>query len=92
MDLFVVTGSLVCARVAFGLVSVGNAFGDWMLVVRWRGMHADQVGAFWGDYLKAVRVGFRGGFPRLVTFHALFSGVVYFGCLAVCIAASLSQR
>jgi hypothetical protein len=42
------------------------------------------------NYPVAIAAIFRGEMPPRVTFHALFSGVVSFGCLGVCIAATVS--
>lgn len=75
---------------SFALMTIGNGFGDWMLVQRWRALSASR-GGFWADYGKTVRAAMRGEFPKIVVFHALFSGVVYFTCLAACILASLSR-
>jgi uncharacterized protein YjeT (DUF2065 family) len=86
---FLSQGSLLAAWLAFALITVGNGIGDVMLVRRWRRMTGSAAG-FWTDYGRTIGAVFRGGMPRPVTFHALFAGVVYFLCLAVCIGASVS--
>lgn len=85
---FVVTGSLVAAWAAFVVLTVGNGYGDEMLLGRVR----SQTGSTSKrrNYRAAVAALFRGQLPPRVAFHALFSGVVYFGCLGVCIAATAS--
>lgn len=73
---------------AFVLITVGNTFGDELLRGRWRRLSGVRM-SFGKDYAGAVRATLTGKLPGRVTFHALFAGVVYFGTLAVCIAASL---
>lgn len=83
---FAVAGQEALGWSAFGLLTVGNVLGDTMLVQRSR--RALGTGASGrADYLAAIRSVFAGLFPRPVTFHALFAGVVYFGSLAACLVA-----
>lgn len=82
------SGSAVPAWIALVLITIGNAFGDNVLVARWRrGERSPLRGlAAYGATLRAV---FRGRLPRPVLFHAVFAGVVYFSALAACIVASV---
>ncbi|RYB96558.1 hypothetical protein EUA06_03035 [Nocardioides glacieisoli] len=85
---FVVTGNLVPAWSAFAAITVGNTYGDKMLLAR---VHR-QTGSTSKrrNYPVAVAAIFRGRMPRRVAFHALFAGVVYFSCLGVCIASTVA--
>ncbi len=85
---FVLTGTLWVAWTAFVLLTVGNGFGDAMLLSRARRLHGASD-RFWKGYGDAVAAVFRGRMPPHVAFHALFSGVVYFGMLIACILASV---
>ncbi|HET7734877.1 MAG TPA: hypothetical protein VFK52_02795 [Nocardioidaceae bacterium] len=85
---FVATGSLLAAWSAFVAVTVGNTYGDEMLLGRVRGQTGTKSKR--RNYPVAISAIFRGRMPRRVAFHALFAGVVYFGCLGVCIAATVS--
>lgn len=87
---FVVTGNLVAAWLAFVVITVANTFGDRMLIARARRMHTDADTPFWPMYGRAIADVVRGRTPRRVTFHALFAGVVYFSCLGVCIGATIA--
>jgi hypothetical protein len=85
---FVATDRVGWGWAAFGTLTVGNGVGDALLVRRSR--RALGPGASGrADYGAAIRGVFAGRFPRLVTFHALFAGIVYFGSLAACVAATL---
>lgn len=85
---FVVTGNLVPAWSAFAAITVGNTYGDKMLLAR---VHR-QTGTTSKrrNYPVAVAAIFRGRMPWRVAFHALFAGVVYFSCLGVCIASTVA--
>lgn len=85
---FVVTGSLVAAWSAFVAITVGNTYGDEMLLGRVRGRTGTTSKR--RNYPVAVSAIFRGQMPPRVAFHALFAGAVYFSCLGVCIAATVS--
>lgn len=85
---FVATGSVVAAWAAFAAITVGNTYGDKMLLGRVEGRTGTDSKR--RNYPVAVGAIFRGQMPRRVAFHALFAGVVYFGCLGVCIAATAS--
>lgn len=84
-----VTGVLVWAWAAFALLTVGNGVGDSLLIARSRRTRRRSEG-FFPDYGAAIAGVFRGEMPWTVVFHALFSGVVYFTCLGVCIGATMS--
>ena len=85
---FLLTGNVLLAWLAFVVITVGNGFGDAMLLGRSRGLHGATT--FWKGYVGAVGDTFRGRMPPRVTFHALFSGLVYFTCLGVCIGATVA--
>lgn len=85
---FTVTANLVAAWSAFVAITIGNTYGDKMLLGR---VHS-QTGTTskHRNYPVAIAAIFRGKMPPRVAFHAVFAGVVYFGCLGVCIAATAS--
>lgn len=85
---FVVTDNLVAAWASFAAITVGNTFGDEMLLARVRGKTGTASKR--RNYPVAISAIFRGLMPWRVAFHALFAGVVYFGCLGVCIASTAS--
>jgi hypothetical protein len=85
---FLVSGNLVAAWMAFVAMTVGNGYGDAMLLGRFRARTGTT--SIRRNYRAALAALFRGQLPWRVAFHALFSGVVYFGCLGVCIAATVS--
>lgn len=85
---FIVTESPVAAWAAFVVMTVGNGYGDEMLLRR---VHSRTgTTSKRRNYPVAIAAIFRGKMPPRVTFHALFAGVVYFSCLGVCIAATVS--
>lgn len=86
--IFLVSDASEFAWSAFAVMNVGNAIGDSMLISRWRRMHGTS--GFVADYGGAIGAVFRGQMPPAVAFHALFSGIVYFSCLGVCIGATVS--
>jgi hypothetical protein len=86
---FVATGRVAWGWIAFVLITIGNSFGDYVLVGRSRRL-AGTRSSFFGDYRAAIGATLKGRLPKPVTFHALFAGVVYFGTLAVCIAETVS--
>lgn len=85
---FVVTASAAAAWAAFVVMTVGNGYGDEMLLGRVRSRTGTTSKR--RNYPAAIAATFRGEMPPRVVFHALFSGVVYFSCLGVCIAATVS--
>lgn len=86
---FVVTGSIVPAWFAFAIITAGNTFGDMMLLGRARRLEPGAT-TLRQRYGVAISAAFRGKLPPRVAFHAVFSGVVYFGCLGVCIGATVA--
>jgi membrane protein DedA with SNARE-associated domain len=92
LALFVVfasTEQLLWVWLAFAVVTVANVFGDLLLVARGRRL-TGETGSFGSDYNAAIGAVFKGKFPIIVTFHALFSGVVFFATLALAVTRSLS--
>jgi hypothetical protein len=87
---FVTTHQVGWGWAAFGALTVGNGVGDALLVRRSR-RALGQGPSGRADYGAAIRGVFAGRFPRLVTFHALFAGIVYFGSLAACVVATLQR-
>ena len=85
---FVVTGALAPAWIAFAIITAGNTFGDIMLLGRARRIDPEAK-TIWQRYGVAITAMARGKLPPRVSFHALFSAVVYFGCLGVCIGATV---
>ena len=85
---FLTTASLAAAWSALVAITVGNTYGDRMLLGR---VHSRTgTTSMRRNYPVAVAAIFRGQMPPRVAFHAVFAGVVYFGCLGVCIAATVS--
>ena len=85
---YVLTDGVLWAWAAFVLITIGNTFGDMMLLRRARAMggsHLSTVGA----YKVALRSMFKGRLPLRVSFHAMFAGVVFFSTLAVCIVETV---
>ena len=83
----VATGDTVWGWLAFGILSVANGFGDALMVRRFvRTSHTSR--GMLRDYGGAIAAVVRGRLGRRVGFHAVFSGVVYFGSLGVCVALS----
>ncbi len=86
---FVATGALAPAWIAFVVITIGNGFGDVMLLQRARRLDPAATTTA-KAYRVAVSGAFRGALPPRVSFHAIFSGVVYFSCLGVCIGATIA--
>ncbi len=84
---FAVTGDVPWGWCALGLLTVGNGFGNSLLVGRSRRLTGERSTVS-ADYPAAIRAVLAGRMPRTVTFHAVFAGVVYFGALAACVVAS----
>lgn len=85
---YVVTDEVLWAWAAFVLITIGNTFGDMMLLQRARAMGGNHLSTV-GAYKLALRSMFKGRLPLRVSFHAIFAGVVYFSTLAVCIVATV---
>lgn len=86
---FIVTGAVPWAWVGFGILAAFIGFGDATMVRRARSMRGQANGGM-RDYGPALRVVLAGGLGRRVAFHALFSAVVFFGCLGVAIGATVA--
>jgi hypothetical protein len=88
--LFLIDSNIAAAWLAFLLITVGNGLGDGMLIRRWRRMSGSTSG-LWSAYREILRAAFHRKLPKRVVFHSLFSGVVYFSCLGVCIGATIAR-
>lgn len=86
--IFAVTANLVVAWSAFVAITVGNTYGDEMLLGRVRSRTGTTSKR--RNYPVAIAAIFRGQMPPRVAFHALFAGVVYFSCLGACVSATVS--
>lgn len=86
---FTLTAGVVWAWIAVGVLTFGIGFGDAMMVRRFRRLVGDTRPGL-RDYGAAIGAVFTGRLPARVTFHAAFSAVVYFGSIAVAIAATVS--
>lgn len=86
---FVTTGVLAVAWGAFVLITIGNVFGDAMLLGRARRIspEATSLGRRYGVAISAI---FRGDIPPRVGFHAFFAAAPWFMCLGVCIGATVA--
>ena len=84
---FIVTDAAVWAWTGFVILTLFIGFGDATMVRRAREV-AGTYRPGLGDYGPAIAVAFSGRLGRRTTFHMLFSAVVFFGCLAVCIIAT----
>lgn len=85
---FVLAGSLWAAWAAVAAITVGNTYGDEMLLARVRGRTGTTSKR--RNYPVAIAAIFRGQMPPRVALHAVFAGVVYFGSLGVSLAATVS--
>ncbi|MEU6137374.1 hypothetical protein [Nocardioides sp. NPDC047086] len=86
---YVLAGQILWAWAAFALITVGNGFGDNMLLWRTRRMGGSHLSTV-NTYKLALRSMFKGRLPFRVSFHAVFAGVVYFSTLALCIVETVS--
>jgi hypothetical protein len=86
---FIVTGAVGWAWAGFTILLVFIGFGDATMVRRARAVTGAPNSGL-RDYGPAIAVAVSGRLGRRVIFHALFSAVVFFGCLAVCIAATVA--
>jgi hypothetical protein len=86
---FTVTGALAAAWISFAIITAGNIFGDTMLLGRARRIAPDAT-TIRQRYAVAIVSIFRRALPRRVSFHAVFSAVVYFPCLGVCVGATVA--
>ena len=79
-------GTLVLTLAGFMLAI---PFGETMMVRRSRRLRG-ITSPSGGDYGRAIADVFRGRMPPKVAFHSLFSPVVFFSCLGVCIGATIA--
>ena len=86
---FLGTGSVVPAWLAWAVITIGNGFGEVMLLGRSRTKTGPR--SLRKDYAATIAAALRGELPPRVVFHALFSGVVYFTCLGVCVSATIAN-
>lgn len=81
---FVNDGQARWAWTAFVIMNVNNLLGDAILTGRVRTL-TGTVGAWWRDYVAAVRSLIRGQRPKPATLHALLAGAVYIVVLIACL-------
>ncbi|MEV7620050.1 hypothetical protein AB0N59_07900 [Microbacterium sp. NPDC089321] len=87
-SLFIASGSPFWAWAAVAVLFVGIPFGDAMMVGRSRSIRGETNPGL-RDYGSAVGTVFSGLMPPKVTFHALFSAVVFFGSVALAVVATI---
>lgn len=86
---FVLTGTPLWAWLAVGALAVGIPFGETLMVRRARRLRgATRPGL--RDYAASIGDVVSRRMPPAVSFHALFSAVVFFGSLGVAIGASVA--
>jgi hypothetical protein len=88
---FIVTGGVGWAWAGFGVLVVFIGFGDATMVRRARAVTGESNPGL-RDYGRAVGVALSGRLGGRTRFHALFSALVFFPCLAVCIIATIAAR
>ncbi|WP_146145348.1 hypothetical protein [Microbacterium timonense] len=86
---FIASGAILPAWLALIAITIGNTFGDIVLLGRVR-RFAPQARTLVQRYGAAIGGVFRGQLSPRVWFHALFAGVVYFTCLGVCIGETVA--
>lgn len=86
---FVRTGAVLWAWLAVVGLCIGIPFGETQMVARSRRTRGESPAGM-RDYVRAIGMVFTGRLPALVTFHALFSAVVFFGSLGVAIGATIA--
>lgn len=86
---FLLTENVAFAWATLAGFMIGIPFGETAMVRRSRRLRGiTEPGA--SDYGRAIVDVFRGRLPKPVAFHAIFSAVVFFPCLAVCIGATVA--
>ncbi|MFE6997520.1 hypothetical protein ACFVAE_16280 [Microbacterium sp. NPDC057659] len=88
---FIVTGGVGWAWAGLGVLAVFIGFGDATMVRRARAVRGETNPGL-RDYGPAIGVALSGSLGRRTRFHALFSALVFFPCLAVCIIATIAAR
>ncbi len=86
---FTLTGAIWLAWAAVTVLIVGIPFGDSLMVRRTRRIRGETSFGL-RDYGLAVQVLLATRLPPKVTFHAMFSAVVFFGSVGVAIAATVA--
>ncbi|MFE6736892.1 hypothetical protein [Microbacterium sp. NPDC057650] len=84
---FIVTGAPVWAWVGFVVLVLFIGLGDATMVRRARTVLGESRPGM-GDYIPAARVSLAGRLGGRTRFHMLFSALVFFPCLVVCIIAT----
>jgi hypothetical protein len=84
---FVVTSDVLWAWLGFGVLTVFIGFGDAAVVRLTRRMRGETNSGL-RDYGHAIVAACSGRLGRRLQFHTYFSPVVFFGVLAVAIAAT----
>jgi hypothetical protein len=84
---FIVTGTTIWAWTGFAVLLLFIGFGDAAMVRRARAVIGESRRGL-GDYGPAIGVALSGRLGRRTTFHMLFSALVFFPCLVVCIIAT----
>ncbi|MEJ1088939.1 hypothetical protein WDU99_11475 [Microbacterium sp. Mu-80] len=87
---FVATGGVLWAWLAVVGLCIGIPFGETQMVARSRQVRG-AAPAGMRDYVRAIGTVFTGRLPALVTFHAIFSAVVFFGSVGVAIGATIAR-
>lgn len=88
-SMFAATGDVLWAWASIGVLLIGIPFGDAMMVRRSRRIRGESNPGL-RDYGPAIATAFAGRLPPTVTFHAIFSAVVFFAPLGVAIAATVT--
>lgn len=83
------TDAILWSWLAWGALMIGIPFGERQMIGRARRLYNDNATGT-RSYAIALRAVFTGKLPPLVTFHAVFSAVVFFGSLSVAIGATLA--
>lgn len=86
---FIVTGMTAWAWAGFAVLVLFIGFGDATMVRRARTVLGRSRPGL-RDYGAAIGVSMSGRLGRRTRFHMLFSALVFFPCLAVCILATVA--
>ncbi|VXB95895.1 conserved membrane hypothetical protein [Microbacterium sp. 8M] len=84
---FIVTGAVAWGWAGFVVLVLFIGFGDATMVRRARALRGEANPGL-RDYIPAARVSLAGRLGGRTRFHMLFSALVFFPCLAVCIIAT----
>ncbi|GGU24614.1 hypothetical protein [Nocardioides albus] len=87
---YVLSDQVLYAWAALVMITIGNGFGDNLLLRRTRRMGGGTHLSTVNTYKLAIRSIFNRRLPLRVGFHALFAGVVYFSTLAICIVDTVA--